>query len=119
MSELKTAVHSLPEKPLIYCADSLEAFRMLDGLSAKPEWLMKKEARNKQRSSVGTEERSSDSSPTNAAGNQAENEQASRVCSQSSMSDGKTQEEVEKVLYKDVERSLLSEENDLSGSQWS
>lgn len=119
MSELKTAVHSLPEKPLIYCADSLEAFRMLDGLSAKPEWLMKKEARSKQRSSVGTEERSSDSSPANAAGNQAENEQASRVCSQSSMSDGKTQEEVEKGRYKDVERSLLSEESDLSGCQWS
>lgn len=42
-AEVQAAGHTLPEDPDFLCADSLEAFRMLDGLPAVPEWVVKRE----------------------------------------------------------------------------
>lgn len=48
-AELCNANHALPIETEIWCADSLEAFRVLDGLPAVPEWLVEKRNAEKQR----------------------------------------------------------------------
>ena len=48
-AELRNANHALPSDAEIWCADSLEAFRVLDGLPAVPEWLREKRILEKRR----------------------------------------------------------------------
>ena len=48
-AELRNANHALPSDAEIWCADSLEAFRVLDGLPAVPEWLREKRIVEKRR----------------------------------------------------------------------
>ncbi|KAK7095426.1 uncharacterized protein [Littorina saxatilis] len=63
-AELCIAMQSLPEGVEIWCADSLHAFRVLDGLPAVPEWLVQKENAEKQRRSlVGSENPSKRETP--------------------------------------------------------
>ena len=48
-AELCKAKHTIPVDAEIWCADSLEAFRVLDGLPATPEWITRKENEEKRR----------------------------------------------------------------------
>ncbi|KAK7505095.1 hypothetical protein BaRGS_00003665 [Batillaria attramentaria] len=51
-AEMRAANQPLPADTGILCADSLEAFRMLDGLPAVPEWVIKKEMKEKKRTNI-------------------------------------------------------------------
>ena len=47
-AELQRVKHTLPADTEAWCADSFEAFRVLDGLPAVPEWLAQKKEKRKQ-----------------------------------------------------------------------
>ncbi|XP_076454933.1 uncharacterized protein LOC143289735 [Babylonia areolata] len=54
-SELSRAECSLPPEAEVYCADSLEAFRVMDGLPAQPDWVVQREKEERKRKALACE----------------------------------------------------------------